>query len=123
MRDVHGRRLSTKKSHRQEAGGAGAEKPPEGFDPPTCSLRNCRSAGLSYGGASREEKVLRHKHSEVFRHRGQRFKEGRRIARPWSVSLGRSTMGTGFARGRSAGTTASSWRLAPAAEDRRSPVG
>src|SRR5947208_12661279 len=21
-----------------------------GFDPPTCSLRNCRSAGLSYGG-------------------------------------------------------------------------
>src|SRR3989442_11982742 len=25
-------------------------EPPEGFDPPTCSLRNCRSAGLSYGG-------------------------------------------------------------------------
>src|SRR2546430_8878441 len=27
-------------------------EPPGGFDPPTCSLRNCRSAGLSYGGTA-----------------------------------------------------------------------
>ena len=62
-------------------------EPPEGFDPPTCSLRNCRSAGLSYGGIcaiafvpggpaedplwpaelrwrKRKEKLPRHKDSE-----------------------------------------------------------
>ena len=62
-------------------------EPPEGFDPPTCSLRNCRSAGLSYGGMCviafiqrdwadapastggptwrrRKEKLQRHKDSE-----------------------------------------------------------
>ena len=42
--------------------GATKRKPPEGFEPPTCSsfgagvlrlhIRNCRSAGLSYGGAT-----------------------------------------------------------------------
>lgn len=40
-------------------------KPPEGFDPPTCCLRNSRSTGLSYGGADRKEMVLRHKDSEA----------------------------------------------------------
>ena len=37
-------------SLRAEAGYTSSRKPPGGFDPPTCSLRNCRSAGLSYGG-------------------------------------------------------------------------
>ena len=59
----------------------GAEKPPQGFEPRTCSLRNCRSNRLSYGGAGRAERFRRHKRCERVIVRTT-FKRTPSIARP-----------------------------------------